>query len=159
MEQFKLFAIRNISMMNIIEGIKETGKIADNLHYSGDERDTHISKRHEADMKSDSRLSKNIRPMTLVYLLTANTGVIVADLVGVEVSEWIIGQLGTLLLAAFGFYFNSKKAERVAEKNAVGNMKIKRMQIEHEQRMEDKKQKEIRKDNRISRRALRRNNK
>ena len=30
-----------------------------------------ISKRWQADMTSDSWLSKNIRPMTLVYLLTA----------------------------------------------------------------------------------------
>ena len=30
-----------------------------------------ISKRWQADMDSDSKLAKNIRPMTLVYILTA----------------------------------------------------------------------------------------
>ena len=45
------------------------GKIIDDVHYSSEEKDNSINKRHEVDMSSDSWLSKNIRPLTLLFLL------------------------------------------------------------------------------------------
>ena len=53
-----------------------------------------VSDRWAADMASDSWLSKNIRPMTLVYLLTAYLGMAVADGFGFEISESYVPLLG-----------------------------------------------------------------
>lgn len=66
-----------------------------------------ITARHQADMTSDSWLSKNIRPMTLVYLMGLFT---VAFLI--EVPETVLTMLRDLLMAVFVFYFGSRTLEK-----------------------------------------------
>lgn len=68
-----------------------------------------------ADMSSDNRLSKNIRPAVLIYLLIVYTAFAVAAAYGVTVPEayvTLLGQWGMLVMTA---YFGGRSAEKIAE--------------------------------------------
>lgn len=78
--------------------------------------------RHTADMKSDSWLSKNIRPGILLFL-TVSTVLMVAfacfsSSISTDklpmIQALLSGVLMPLLLSAFGFYFTSRGAEKMA---------------------------------------------
>ena len=112
------------------------GKIIDNVHYSSEEKDNSINKRHEVDMNSDSWLSRNIRPLTLLFLLLCEAALIVGSMFGIKPDVVLTGQVGTLLFGAFSFYFNSKKGERIAEKNAKANIEIVKMEMENNKKKE-----------------------
>lgn len=74
-----------------------------------------ISKRWQADMGSDSWLSKNIRPMTLVYILSAFILMAVLDGYGFKISEsyvTLLGQWGMLVMTA---YFGGRSLEKIME--------------------------------------------
>ena len=79
-----------------------------------------ISKRWQADMDSDSKLSKNIRPMTLVYILTAYLIFAVGSAFGLNVNERyveLLGQWGMLVMSA---YFGGRTLEKIMDrKNAT----------------------------------------
>ncbi len=79
-----------------------------------------ISKRWQADMDSDSKLSKNIRPMTLVYILTAYLVFAIGSAFGLNVNERyveLLGQWGMLVMSA---YFGGRTLEKIMErKNAT----------------------------------------
>ncbi len=53
-----------------------------------------VTDRWQADMQSDSWLSKNIRPGTLVYILTAYLGFAIADGYGCRIAESYVNLLG-----------------------------------------------------------------
>ncbi len=57
-----------------LEKIKSEGRLAE-LNADNIEAQE-LTKRQEADMKSDSWLSKNIRPMTLVFILITYTALV-----------------------------------------------------------------------------------
>jgi hypothetical protein len=67
-----------------------------------------LTKRHQADMASDSWLSKNIRPMSLIYLMLLFTLAFV-----MSVPETVLNMLNDLLLTVFVFYFGSRTVEKV----------------------------------------------
>jgi hypothetical protein len=72
-----------------------------------------ISERWQADMASDSWLSKNIRPMTLIYLLSAYLIMALLDGFGFRIAEayvTLLGQWGMLVMAA---YFGGRTVEKV----------------------------------------------
>jgi len=72
-----------------------------------------ISDRWAADMASDSWLSKNIRPMTLIYLLSAYLIMALLDGAGFHIAEayvTLLGQWGMLVMAA---YFGGRTAEKI----------------------------------------------
>jgi len=79
-----------------------------------------ISKRWQADMDSDSKLAKNIRPMTLVYILTAYLVFAVGSAFGLNVNERyveLLGQWGMLVMSA---YFGGRTLEKIMDrKNAT----------------------------------------
>ena len=79
-----------------------------------------ISKRWQADMDSDSKLAKNIRPMTLVYILTAYLIFAVGSAFGLNVNERyveLLGQWGMLVMSA---YFGGRTLEKIMDrKNAT----------------------------------------
>ena len=112
------------------------GKIIDNVHYSSEEKDNSINKRHNTDMSSDSWLSKNIRPLTLLFLLLCEAALIIGSMFEIKLDNFLTGQIGTLLFGAFSFYFNSKKGERIAEKNAKANIEIVKMEMENNKKKE-----------------------
>ena len=112
------------------------GKIIDDVHYSSQEKDNSINKRHEVDMNSDSWLSRNIRPLTLLFLLLCEAALIIGSMFEIKPDVVLTGQIGTLLFGAFSFYFNSKKGERIAEKNAKANIEIVKMEMENNKKKE-----------------------
>jgi hypothetical protein len=74
-----------------------------------------ISKRWDSDMRSDSWLSKNTRPLALIYLTVCMTMFIVFDSVNMlfEMDSAWIDLLKTLLVTVYVAYFGSRGAEKV----------------------------------------------
>jgi len=73
-----------------------------------------VSKRWDSDMKSDSWLSKNTRPITLIYLTVATTIYIVLDSLNIsfDIDESWIELLKTLLVTIYVAYFGSRGFEK-----------------------------------------------
>jgi hypothetical protein len=83
-------------------------------------QEDNVSKRWQADMASDSWLSKNVRPGTLVYLLTAYLIFALLDGAGYKISESyvsLLGQWGMLVMTA---YFGGRTVEKVMEMRKGG---------------------------------------
>ncbi len=73
-----------------------------------------ISDRWSSDMNSDSWLSKNTRPMTLIFLTLAMTIFIVLDsTVLLEINEGWVSLLEALLITVYVAYFGSRGAEKI----------------------------------------------
>jgi ABC-type antimicrobial peptide transport system permease subunit len=74
-----------------------------------------VSERWEYDMKSDSWLSKNTRPLTLIYLTVCMTLFIVFDSIHMlfDMKDVWIELLKTLLVTVYVAYFGSRGAEKV----------------------------------------------
>ncbi len=73
-----------------------------------------VSKRWTADMSSDSYLSKNTRPMTLIFLTVAMVFLIVLDSLDIDFGvnvEWI-ELLKSLLITVYVAYFGSRGVEK-----------------------------------------------
>ena len=73
-----------------------------------------VSKRWQSDMASDSWLSKNVRPLTLIYLTLATTIYIVLDSLQIDfkIDEAWIELLKTLLVTIYVAYFGSRGFEK-----------------------------------------------
>ncbi len=115
------------------DAIKDVGNIIDNLHTSGEEKaeakeritqiladaeqkaQAQVSARWEADLKYGSWLSKNIRPLTLIFL----TGVfVVLSVFDGNAGEFTIGEAyvpvyQTLLMTVYAAYFAGRSIEKV----------------------------------------------
>ena len=113
--------------------IKDVGNIIDNLHTSDEEKaearqkieqllvdaeqkaQVQVSARWEADLKHGSWLSKNIRPITLIFL----TGVfVILSVFDGHLGEFTIGEsyipvYQTLLITVYGAYFAGRSIEKV----------------------------------------------
>ena len=73
-----------------------------------------ISKRWDFDMSSDSWMSKNTRPMTLIFLTVSAVLLIVLDSLDIDFgvsSEWI-ELLKSLLITVYVAYFGSRGVEK-----------------------------------------------
>ena len=82
--------------------------------------DNNVSDRWKSDMSSDSWLSKNIRPGTLVYILTAYLLFAGLSAAGIEVNQayvQLLGQWGMLVMTA---YFGGRTVEKVMEMRKGG---------------------------------------
>ena len=83
-------------------------------------QDNNVSDRWKADMASDSWLSKNIRPGTLLYILTAYLVFAGLSAAGIQVQEAyvnLLGQWGMLVMTA---YFGGRTVEKVMEMRKGG---------------------------------------
>ena len=113
--------------------IKNIGSVIDDLHTSGEEKaeakqkletilaqaeqaaQAQVSARWEADLKYGSWLSKNIRPLTLIFL----TGVfVILSVFDGNLGEFTIGQAyvpvyQTLLMTVYAAYFAGRSIEKV----------------------------------------------
>ena len=80
-----------------------------------------LTKRQQADMMSDSWLSKNIRPMTLVFILVTYTTFGMMSAWDVEVNNNYVELLGQWGMLIMSFYFGGRTLEKVMEmkKNAT----------------------------------------
>ena len=75
-----------------------------------------ISARWESDMKSDSWLSKNTRPMTLIFLtLTMTIFIILDSTVLLEIKTGWVSLLEALLITVYVAYFGSRGAEKITK--------------------------------------------
>ena len=83
-------------------------------------QDNNVTDRWKSDMTSDSWLSKNVRPGTLVYILTAYLLFALLDGAGYKISEsyvQLLGQWGMLVMTA---YFGGRTVEKVMEMRKGG---------------------------------------
>lgn len=103
---------------NIIETNQELSEADREMAYKLLEMDLqemeNVTKRWEADMVSDSWMSKNVRPLVLIYLTLVTSLLIVADSIGwdFEVDEAWIGLLKNLLITVYFAYFGSRGWEK-----------------------------------------------
>ena len=77
-----------------------------------------ITKRWQADMSSDSWLSKNIRPLTLIAILTGYFTFAMMSAFGIETRGAyveLLGQWGQLVMLA---YFGGRTVEKIADMRA-----------------------------------------
>ena len=96
--------------------MQQKGELA-KLQADMNEQDN-LTKRVEADMKSDSWLSKNIRPMTLIYILTAYLALAVMDALGLDISDNFVSLLGQWGMLVMSFYFGGRTLEKVMDMKA-----------------------------------------
>ena len=80
-----------------------------------------VSARWQADAQSDSTLAKNIRPLTLVYILTAYVVFAIADGYGYKIASnyvELLGQWGMLVMSA---YFGGRTLEKIMDMKNKNN--------------------------------------
>ena len=114
----------------LVEGV---GGVIDDLHTSKEEKleaeqkvkeliasyqtslEKEISTRWNSDMKSDSWLSKNIRPMTLAFLVISTVLMIFIDAgtINFVVEEKWTDLLQLVLITVIGAYFGGRSLEKV----------------------------------------------
>ena len=114
------------------ELVKGIGGVVDNLHTSDEEKlaaeqkvkeliasyevqmEKEISSRWNADMKSDSWLSKNVRPLVLVFLVIATVLLIFIDAGAINFTveaKWT-DLLQLVLITVIGAYFGGRSLEK-----------------------------------------------
>ena len=91
--------------------MQQKGELAQ-LQADMNEQDN-LTKRLEADMKSDSWLSKNIRPMTLVFILVTYTAFGLMSAWDLEVNNNYVELLGQWGMLIMSFYFGGRTAEKI----------------------------------------------
>lgn len=72
-----------------------------------------LTKRQQADMTSDSWLAKNIRPMTLVFILAAYFLFAMMSAYGYEANEAYVTLLGQWGMLIMSFYFGGRTLEKI----------------------------------------------
>ena len=114
----------------LVEGV---GGVIDNLHTSKEEKlaaelkvkellsnyeiemERQVTARWESDMKSDSWLSKNVRPMTLIFLVVSSVLMIFIDSGTIKFvvdDEWK-SLLQLVLVTVIGAYFGGRSYEKI----------------------------------------------
>ena len=113
--------------------VKGVGGVIDSLHTSEEEKleanqkikelisnyevemEKTITERWNVDMNSDSWLSKNIRPMVLIFLVVATVLMIFIDagVVQFEVKDTWVDLLQLVLITVIGAYFGGRSLEKV----------------------------------------------
>ncbi len=114
------------------ELVKGVGDVIDNLHTSKEEKlaaeqkvkeliasyetqmEKEISTRWSADMNSDSWLSKNVRPMVLIFLVVCTVLMIFIDAgtIAFEVEDKWTDLLQLVLITVIGAYFGGRSLEK-----------------------------------------------
>jgi uncharacterized membrane protein (DUF106 family) len=74
-----------------------------------------LTKRQQADMASDSTLSKNIRPMTLVFILVVYSTFAMMSAFDVEVNNNYVELLGQWGMLIMSFYFGGRTREKIMD--------------------------------------------
>jgi len=75
-----------------------------------------LTQRVQADMASDSWLSKNIRPMTLIFILIAYSGFAIASIFEYETRGAYVELLGQWGMLVMSFYFGGRTMEKIADR-------------------------------------------
>ena len=113
--------------------VKGVGGVIDNLHTSEEEKlaaeakikeiiadyevemEKNITGRWEADLKSDSWLSKNVRPLVMIFLIVCTMLLIFIDAgaLNFEVKSSWVDLLQLVLITVIGAYFGGRSLEKV----------------------------------------------
>jgi uncharacterized membrane protein (DUF106 family) len=93
--------------------MQQKGELA-KLQADMNEQDN-LTKRAEADMKSDSWLSKNIRPMTLIFILLTYTVFGMMSAWEIEVNNNYVELLGQWGMLIMSFYFGGRTLEKIMD--------------------------------------------
>jgi hypothetical protein len=124
--------ISKIFSSGATELVKGVGGVIDNLHTSKEEKlaaeqkvkeliasyetqmEKEISTRWSADMNSDSWLSKNVRPMVLIFLVVCTVLMIFIDAgtIAFEVEDKWTDLLQLVLITVIGAYFGGRSLEK-----------------------------------------------
>jgi len=125
--------LTNIFSGGAAELVKGVGGVIDNLHTSKEEKlaatqkiqqlvsdhqakmEQNITDRWTVDMKSDSWLSKNVRPMVLIFLVICTVLMIFIDAGAVtfNVEEKWTDLLQLVLMTTIGAYFGGRSVEKL----------------------------------------------
>ena len=115
------------------ELIKGIGGVVDNLHTSKEEKleaehkikemimgyeaemQKQVTERWKMDMQSDSWLSKNIRPLVLIFLVVSTILLVFIDagVISFEVKSSWVDLLQLVLITVIGAYFGGRSLEKV----------------------------------------------
>ena len=113
--------------------VKGVGGVIDELHTSQEEKleaerkikelvanyqvemEKNITSRWEADLKSDSWLSKNVRPLVLIFLIVCTMLLIFIDAGALKfnVKDSYVDLLQLVLITVIGAYFGGRSLEKV----------------------------------------------
>lgn len=119
------------------ELVKGIGGVIDELHTSKEEKlaaelkikeliskhevdmEKEISTRWSSDMNSDSWLSKNVRPMTLIFLVVSTVLLVFVDagFIAFDVKASWVDLLQLVLITVIGAYFGGRSLEKVKNNN------------------------------------------
>ena len=77
-----------------------------------------LTKRLEADMGSDSWLSKNIRPMTLIFILAGYFTFAMLSAFDIETNRAYVELLGQWGMLIMSFYFGGRTLEKIIDAKA-----------------------------------------
>jgi len=74
-----------------------------------------LTKRQQADMASDSWLSKNIRPMTLIFILVFYVVFAMMSAGGIDTNQKYVELLGQWGMLIMSFYFGGRTLEKIID--------------------------------------------
>jgi hypothetical protein len=74
-----------------------------------------LTERMQADMASDSWLSKNIRPLTLIYILVAYLILAILDAALIDIADSFVELLGQWGMLVMSFYFGGRTLEKIMD--------------------------------------------
>ena len=125
-------------LTNLLSGgaaklVKSVGGVIDNLHTSKEEKlaaeskikdlvmgyeaemQKQVTERWKMDMQSDSWLSKNIRPLVLIFLVVSTVLLVFIDagVIAFEVKATWVDLLQLVLITVIGAYFGGRSLEKV----------------------------------------------
>jgi uncharacterized membrane protein (DUF106 family) len=74
-----------------------------------------LTKRQQADMASDSWLSKNIRPLTLIFILVFYVVFAMMSAGGIDTNQKYVELLGQWGMLIMSFYFGGRTLEKIMD--------------------------------------------
>jgi len=150
--------------INILDKVSDN---ADRFVESGEERQSTLTERQKIDMTSPFKLPQLIRPVLAIWsalTFTLTQWYCIAQGL-VEGDEALLAN-GVIMSGIIGFYFQSRKAEKVSTKkfqaeveiqkmNAEASIKIEESRVKMAERIEKENMKQLRREKRLERRRKR----
>jgi len=93
--------------------LQQQGRLAELQADTAEQQE--LTKRQEADMNSDSWLSENIRPMTLIFILGAYFVFAMMSAFGSNANEKYVELLGQWGMLIMSFYFGGRTLEKIMD--------------------------------------------
>jgi hypothetical protein len=132
-ETNKMSILTNLLSGGAAKLVKSVGGVIDNLHTSKEEKleaeakikdlvmgyeaemQKQVTERWKMDMASDSWLSKNIRPLVLIFLVVSTVLLVFIDagVIAFEVKASWVDLLQLVLITVIGAYFGGRSLEKV----------------------------------------------